>query len=159
MAMTRARPTAASPAAITRKKNATNTPVGDCGCGPKRQKAMKFKLAAASISSMPIKMKIACRRLRAASRPVEKSAVESMRKSWRVGVIAQRLGLGSADVSRGNASPARIDRVPAMANFLKDCFYATPKPARETPALPRRRNLPLALLLHYQHEGANERGG
>jgi hypothetical protein len=90
---------------------------------------------------------------------MENSAVEMMRKSWRVGVIGQQLGLGSADVSRGNARPARIDRVPAMANFLKDCFGATPKPARETHALPGRRILPSALLLHYQHEGANERGG
>ena len=41
------------------EKIATNTPVGDCGCGPKRQKAIKFKFAAASINSMPIKIKIA----------------------------------------------------------------------------------------------------
>ena len=30
------------------------------GCGPNLQNAMKFRFAAASIISMPIKMKIAC---------------------------------------------------------------------------------------------------
>ena len=90
---------------------------------------------------------------------MENSAVEMMRKSWRVEVIAQPFGLGSADVSRGNASPARIDRLPAIANVLKACFGATPKQARETHALPGRRVLPSALLLHHQHECANERGG
>src|SRR5437868_14943320 len=88
MVMTKARPTAASAAAMAMEKIATRTPVGGCGCGPKRQKAMKFKFAAASISSMPIKMKIAWRRLRAASRPIEKRAVETIRNSWRVGVMA-----------------------------------------------------------------------
>jgi len=39
------------------KKIATITPVGCCGSGLKRQNAMKFKFAAASINSMPIKMK------------------------------------------------------------------------------------------------------
>lgn len=90
---------------------------------------------------------------------MENSAVETMRKNWRIGVIAQPFGLSSADVSCGNASPGWTDRVPAIANVLKACFGATPKQARETRALPGRRILPSALLLHYQHKGANERGG
>src|SRR5438067_11624907 len=48
---------------------------------------MKFKFAAASIISMPIRMKIAWRRLSAASKPMENTAAETIRKSWRVGLI------------------------------------------------------------------------
>src|SRR5438309_638471 len=55
---------------------------------------------------------------------MQNSAVEMIRKSWRVGVMAQPFGLGSA---------------------------------HETRALRGRRILPSALLLHHQHEGANER--
>src|SRR5437762_2628686 len=76
---------------------------------------------------------------------MEKSAVEMIRKSWRVGVMASRIGLGR-------------DRVLAIVNFLKDRFGETPKPARETRALPRRRIRTSALLLHHEHEGANECG-
>jgi hypothetical protein len=39
--------------------------------------------------------------------------------------------LGSARVSRVG------EGVPAFANFLKACFGETPKPTRETRALPR----------------------
>jgi NADH:ubiquinone oxidoreductase subunit K len=39
-------------------------------------------------------------------------------------------------VSRAIASPDRTDRLLAIANFSKDYFGATPKPARETRALP-----------------------
>ena len=80
MAMTNASPTAASAAAIAIEKIAIITPMGDCGCGLKRQKATKFKLAAANIISMPMRMKIACRRLSAASSPMENKAVETTRK-------------------------------------------------------------------------------
>ena len=73
------------------------------------------------------------------------SAVETMRKSWRVGVMARReTGLGSA-------------RVPAIANFLKDCFGETPKPARETRALPGQEFRASSLLLHHENESPNER--
>jgi hypothetical protein len=75
-----------------------------------------------------------------------------MRKSWSVGVIAGRIGLGSARASRAG------DRVLAIVNFLKDCFGETPKPARETRALPRRRIRTSPFFLHHQHEGADERG-
>ena len=57
--MTIARPTAASAAEIAMEKIAIITPVGGCGGGAKRQNAMKFKFAAASIISIPIRMKIA----------------------------------------------------------------------------------------------------
>src|SRR6266436_5597196 len=87
MAMTNASPTAASAAAIAIEKIATMTPMGGFGCGLKRQNATKFKFAAASIISMPIKMKMAWRRLSAASSPIEKSAAEIVRKSVSVGVI------------------------------------------------------------------------
>src|SRR4051794_16835451 len=96
--MTRARPTAASAAAMAIEKMATITPVGFCGSGPKRQKATKFRFAAANIISMPIKMKMACRRLRAASKPMENKAAEMMRTSCRVTLINSR-------PERGNASP------------------------------------------------------
>src|SRR3981189_1591170 len=90
MAMTNASPTAASAAAIAMEKIATMTPMGGRGCELKRQKATKFKFAAASIISMPIRMKIACRRLSAASNPMEKSAAEIVRKSVSVGVMASQ---------------------------------------------------------------------
>src|SRR5215831_1419740 len=86
--MTIARPTAASAAEMAMEKIAIITPVGGCGGGAKRQNAMKFKFAAASIISIPIRMKIACRLLNAASSPMENRAADTMRKAWRVGVIA-----------------------------------------------------------------------
>src|SRR6266498_318576 len=89
--MTSARPTAASAAAIAMEKIAIITPVGWCGSRLKRQNAMKFKFAAASIISMPIKMKMAWRRLKAASSPMQNSAVDTMRKSWSVSVMARAL--------------------------------------------------------------------
>ena len=79
--MTIARPTAASAAEIAIEKITIITPVGGCGAGAKRQNAIKFKFAAASIISIPIRMKIACRRLNAARRPMENSAADTMRKS------------------------------------------------------------------------------
>src|SRR6266487_6404415 len=85
--MTSASPTAASAAAIAIEKIATITPMGDCGCGLKRQNAMKFRFAAASIISIPIRMKMAWRRLSTANRPMENNVAETIRKSWRVGVI------------------------------------------------------------------------
>src|SRR5262252_847910 len=86
--MTIARPTAASAAEIAMEKIAIITPVEGCGGGAKCQNAMKFKFAAASIISMPIRMKMAWRRLRAASKPIENNAAETMRKLWSTGVIA-----------------------------------------------------------------------
>src|SRR6516162_7421042 len=86
--MTIARPTAASAAEIAMEKIAIITPVDGCGGGAKRQNAMKFKFAAASIISIPIRMKIACRRLNAASSPMENRAADTMRKAWSVGVMA-----------------------------------------------------------------------
>ena len=79
--MTIASPTAASAAEIAMEKIAIITPVDGCGGGAKRQNAMKFRLAAASIISIPIRMKIACRRLNAASKPMENSAADTMRNS------------------------------------------------------------------------------
>src|SRR4029077_17149985 len=79
-AMTMARPTAASAAAMAMAKIATIMPVGCAGCGANRQNAMKLMFAAASIISIPIKMKMACRRLSAASNPMQKSAAETMSK-------------------------------------------------------------------------------
>ena len=84
--MTNASPTAASAAAIAMEKMATITPVGGCGCGAKRQNAMKFRFAAASIISMPMRMKIACRRLSAASKSDAKQRCgddEKQLKRWR----------------------------------------------------------------------------
>ena len=57
--MTSASPTAASAAAMAMEKIAIITPVGWCGSELKRQKAMKLRFAAASMISMPIKMKMA----------------------------------------------------------------------------------------------------
>ena len=68
-------------AAIAMEKIATMTPMGGCGCELKRQNATKFTFAAASIISIPIKMKMAWRRLSAASSPMENKAVETTRKS------------------------------------------------------------------------------
>ena len=79
--MTIARPTAASAAEIAMEKIVMITPVDGCGGGAKCQNAMKFKFAAASINSMPMRIKIACRRLSAATRPMENNAAEAMRKT------------------------------------------------------------------------------
>ena len=57
--MTIAKPIAASAAEIAMEKIANITPVGWCGCGAKRQNAMKFRFAAANINSMPMRIKIA----------------------------------------------------------------------------------------------------
>ena len=94
---------------------------------------------------------------------MENKATEMMRKSWSVGVIAQRTDWGSARVSRDG------ERVLAIADFpsgfstptvremrSKDCFGATPKPTRRTRALPRRVS---SLFLHHEYEGADEGGG
>src|SRR6266550_3215828 len=89
--MTNARPTAASAAAMAMEKIAIITPVGWCDSGLKRQNAMKFKFAAASIISMPIKIKMAWLRLKAASNPMQNSAADTMRKIWSVGVMAESL--------------------------------------------------------------------
>src|SRR5207248_2989732 len=85
--MTSASPTAASAAAIAMEKIATITPVGCAGSGLKRQKATKFMFAAASISSIPIRMKMAWRRLSAASKPMENKAADKTRKMVSVGVM------------------------------------------------------------------------
>jgi hypothetical protein len=52
---------------------------------------MKFKFAAANIISMPMRMKMAWRRLSAARRPMENNAAETMRKTWSVGVMVKAL--------------------------------------------------------------------
>src|SRR5437588_5152584 len=88
--MTIARPTAASAAAIAIAKIATMTPVGCEGGGANRQNAMKLMFAAVSIISIPIKMKMAWRRLSAASSPMQKRAAEIMRNNWSVVVIVVR---------------------------------------------------------------------
>jgi hypothetical protein len=54
------------------EKSANMTPVKAEGSGPKRQKAMKFMLAALSISSIPIRTRIALRRIKTPARPMEK---------------------------------------------------------------------------------------
>src|SRR5207245_9344253 len=95
------------------EKSAIITPIGCFGCGAKRQKAMKFKLAAANIISMPMRMKIAWRRLNAASRPMENNAAETMRKSWSVAVIV---------VVRENPQrPAPHVQVPTQNTFEIEC--------------------------------------
>src|ERR1700719_979641 len=99
--MTIARPTAASAAEIAMEKIASITPVGWCGCGAKRQNAIKFKLAAANINSMPMRMKIAWRRLKAASRPMENNAPETATKACSVGVIAVQVENAQRQTSNG----------------------------------------------------------
>src|SRR4029077_14660546 len=99
------------------EKIAIITPVGGCGGGAKRQNAIKFKFAAASIISMPIRMKIASRRLNAASKPRENRAAETMRTSCSVGVMMRYIWrLGSARLWCAG------HRLQAIANF--DCYIA-----------------------------------
>src|SRR5262245_37654305 len=94
---------------------------------------------------------------------MENNAAETTRKAWSVGVMVRRSGLGSARVSRAG------ERVVAIAGFFcdfsipslhetsrKDCFGATPKPARGTRALPLSVS---SLLLHHQNERTYECGG
>src|SRR5262249_41162008 len=135
---------------------------------------MKLKFAAASIISIPIRMKMAWRRLNAASKPMENNAVATIKKPWSVGVMTRRSGLGSARVSRAG------ERILATADFRcdfstpsvhetsgRDCFGATPlqrmrskrqafQPTRGTRALPMSVS---SLFLHHEHEGADEGGG
>ncbi len=54
-----------------------------------------------------------------------------MRPNERIILRAAGSALGSAGVSPVG------DGVPAVVNFPKDCFGETPKPTRETHALPR----------------------
>ena len=63
----------------------------------------------------------------------------------------RKIGLGSARVSRAG------ERVLAIADFSKDCFGETPKPARETRALPGQEIRASTLLLHHKNESPNER--
>src|SRR5207302_9796290 len=86
-------------------KRAIITPMGCFGGGLKRQNAIKFRFAAANIISMPMRMKIAWRRLSAASKPIENSAAETMRKTWRVGIMMRQIGdLESARLRRAGSS-------------------------------------------------------
>src|SRR5262249_52148055 len=124
---------------------------------------MKFKFAAASIISIPIRMKMAWRRLNAASKPMENNAAATIKKPWRVGGMTPGRGLCSARVWRAG------ERILATADFRcdfstpsvhetsgRDCFGATPKPTRGTRALPMSVS---SLFLHHEHEGADEGGG
>ena len=79
MAMISARPTAASAAATPIEKITNITPARACGFGPNRQKAMKFRLAAFSINSMPINTMMELRRVNAPARPMENSIAERIR--------------------------------------------------------------------------------
>jgi hypothetical protein len=58
------------------EKSANMIPVKAEGAGPYLQNAMKFKLAALSISSIPIRTRIALRRIKAPARPMEKRSDE-----------------------------------------------------------------------------------
>jgi hypothetical protein len=62
------------------EKIAIITPIGGCDCGPNRQNAIKLRFAAANIISIPIRMKMAWRRLKAASRPAENRPADTIRK-------------------------------------------------------------------------------
>src|SRR5437588_1479030 len=164
--MTSARPTAASAAAMAMAKIAIITPVGSCGSGLKRQNAMKFKFAAASIISMPIKIKMAWRRLKAASNPMQNRAADTMRKSWSVRVMARRIGLGSVRVSRAGFGVAPkhsfllIQSAAKSANPRRKFAIArTRSPARETRALPRRGFRASPLFLQHENKRADQRGG
>src|SRR6266496_2649507 len=74
MAMMSASPTAASAAAMAMENTTNITPRSASGFGPNRQKAMKFRFAALSISSMPTSTRIALRRVSAPARPMLKSS-------------------------------------------------------------------------------------
>src|SRR5262245_3888369 len=157
--MTNARPTAASAAEMAIEKIATITPVYGCGGGAKRQNAMKFKFAAASIISIPIRMKIACRRLNAASRPMENRAADTIRKPWSVGVIASQRSLGSACVSHAGFGVAPKQSflwgwcVVNMDETEEKFAIARPRsPARGTRALPMGAS---SLFLHHEHKRAD----
>src|ERR1041385_1815199 len=161
--MTSARPTAASAAAIAIEKIATITPVGFCDGDPKRQKAMKFRFAAASMSSIPIRMKIACLRLNAASKPTENSAAEMMRQSWRVGVMSGRFWSGSERLQRAGfvIRPKRTlrprrDKCVAQKKFA---IAWTRSPARCKRALPNDKIRHSSPFLHHQYQRADQRGG
>src|SRR2546423_7351009 len=147
--MTSASPTAASAAAIAMEKMATMTPVGFGEAGPNRQNAMKFRFAAASISSIPMRMKIACLRLSAASNPIENSAAETTRQSWSVGVI----GLGSARVSRAGFGALAETRFGSSRSRGRDRQHARAR------TLPRKESRSSSLFLHHQNERADERRG
>src|SRR5258705_8500551 len=83
MEMMSARPTAASAAATPIEKMTNMMPINASGCGPYRQNAMKFRLAALSMSSMPISTRMAFRRVKAPARPMAKRSEERMRYALR----------------------------------------------------------------------------
>src|ERR1035441_3431267 len=86
--MMSARPTAASAPAIAMEKSTKIKPVSASGCGPKRQKAIKFRFAAFSIISMPMRTRMACRRVTAPAKPMAKRKAEMRRQACK-GVMIQ----------------------------------------------------------------------
>jgi hypothetical protein len=61
------------------EKSANMAPVNAAGAGPYLQNAIKFRFAALSISSIPIRTRIALRRINTPARPMEKRSEDKSR--------------------------------------------------------------------------------
>jgi len=77
--------------------------------------------------------------------------------------MAQRIGLGSARVSRAGKRVLAIADFPCEYSFFaaeeiqgKDCFGATPKPTHATRALPKRAIRASSPFLHHKNERTNQ---
>ena len=79
-----ARPTAASAAATAMEKMTKRIPERSEGFAENRQKARKLRLAAPSMSSMPMRIMMAFDRERAAASPNAKRTAEMERRTERV---------------------------------------------------------------------------
>ena len=82
-----ARPTAASAAATAIEKIANRMPTRSDGFSENRQKVMKFRFAAPSINSIPMRIMIEFERESTAARPKANRIAEMARRIWSVMVL------------------------------------------------------------------------
>src|ERR1041385_6970044 len=135
--MMSARPTAASAAATPIEKITNRIPVSASGCSLKRQNAMKFRFAALSMSSMPMRTMMALRRVNAPARPMLNNIADKI-KYPASGVM--RGGRGESEkVGKGECSPA-----PFLSFSLSIWFGPS---------------FGFPLVSHRDDDCANERGG
>src|SRR5262249_51265409 len=109
--LSRPSPTPAAAAAMAIAKRKKSTPVNCSGFGPNRQKAMKFRFAALSMSSTLMSTMIALRRVQAPARPIANRSAASKTypvngvmkfeelsgKWWSYRVLFQRFWVGGKD--------------------------------------------------------------
>src|ERR1017187_4047333 len=119
--MMSARPTAASAPAIAMEKRTKIKPVSASGCGPKRQKAIRFRFAAFSISSMPMSTRMACRRVTAPAKPMAKRKAEISRQACS-GVMIQTSKFQAPSSRETSSSKHQATRRDPVLDLGAWCF-------------------------------------